>query len=219
MIPVMGALAAGNCVVLKVSQKVPSTLKVISKIISHFPQELIVLVDGEHALTDYLLNFPFDYIFFTGSPEVGKKVMRKAAENLTPVTLELGGKNPCVVAADAKLGLAAKRIAYGKFLNAGQTCIAPNYLLIDHRIKDRFLQLLDREIESFYGKDPALSTDYCRMVNSEITRRMESFFKNGNVIAGGITNKDNCYVEPTIVTDVATEDGSCRRRYSVRFCQ
>jgi aldehyde dehydrogenase (NAD+) len=206
MIPVMGALAAGNCVVLKVSQKVPSTLEVISKIISHFPQELIVLVDGEHALTDYLLNFPFDYIFFTGSPEVGKKVMRKAAENLTPVTLELGGKNPCVVAADAKLGLAAKRIAYGKFLNAGQTCIAPDYLLIDQRIKDRFLQLLVREIESFYGKDPALSTDYCRMVNSEKTRRMESFFKNGNVIAGGITNKDSCYVEPTIVTDVATED-------------
>jgi len=206
IIPAMSALAAGNCVVLKVSQKVPNTLEVISKIISYFPQELIALVDGEHDLTDYLLNFPFDYIFFTGSPEVGKKVMRKAAENLTPVTLELGGKNPCVVAADAKLGFAAKRIAYGKLLNAGQTCIAPDYLLIDQRIKDRFLQLLVTEIESFYGEDPAMSADYCRMVNSEKTIRMESFFKNGNIIAGGIMNPDTCYVEPTIITNVRPDD-------------
>ena len=145
-----------------------------------------MLVKGEHSLSDYLLNFPFDYIFFTGSPAVGKKVMTKAAENLTPVTLELGGKNPCVVAADAKLGYAAKRIASGKFINAGQTCIAPDYLLIDEKVKDRFLELLVNEIKSFYGEDPAASPDYCRMVNSGKTVRMESFMKNGNIITGGI---------------------------------
>jgi aldehyde dehydrogenase (NAD+) len=206
IIPAMSALAAGNCVVLKVSQKVPNTIEVISKIISHFPQELIVLVKGEHSLTDYLLNFPFDYIFFTGSPYVGKKVMKKAAENLTPVTLELGGKNPCVVAADAKLGYAAKRIAYGKFLNAGQTCIAPDYLMIDQKIKDNFLQLLVKEIESFYGKDPVLSPHYCRMVNYEKAIRMGSFFKNGNIISGGTTDPHSCYVEPTVIAGVKPDD-------------
>jgi aldehyde dehydrogenase (NAD+) len=206
MIPAMSALAAGNCVVLKVSQKVPNTLEVISKIISHFPKELIVLVKGEHSLSDYLLNFQFDYIFFTGSPAVGKKVMTKAAENLTPITLELGGKNPCVVAADAKLGYAAKRIASGKFINAGQTCIAPDYLLIDHKVKDLFLELLVKEIKSFYGEDPAKSADYCRIVNSGKTLRMESFLKNGNIIAGGFTDTENCYVAPTIITGVMPED-------------
>jgi len=204
--PAMSALAAGNCVVLKVSQKVPNTIEVISRILSHFPKELIMLVKGEHSLSDYLLGFPFDYIFFTGSPAVGKKVMTKAAENLTPITLELGGKNPCVVAADAKLGYAAKRIASGKYLNAGQTCIAPDYLLIDERVKDKFLKLLISEIKSFYGDDPAASPDYCRMVNSGKTVRMESFMKNGNIVTGGITDVENCYVSPTIITGVKPED-------------
>lgn len=206
MIPAMSALAAGNCVVLKVSQKVPNTLEVISKIINHFPKELIVLVKGEHSLSDYLLNFRFDHIFFTGSPAVGKKVMTKAAGNLTPVTLELGGKNPCVVAADARLDYAAKRIASGKFINAGQTCIAPDYLLIDDKVKDRFLELLVKEIKSFYGENPALSPDYCRMVSSEKTARMGSFLKKGNIILGGEVNPENCYVEPTIITGVGPED-------------
>lgn len=206
MIPAMSALAAGNCVILKVSQKVPNTLEVISRIISHFPKELIVLVRGEHSLSDFLLNFPFDYIFFTGSPAVGKRVMTKAAENLTPITLELGGKNPCVVAGDAKLSYAAKRIASGKFINAGQTCIAPDYLLVDNKVKDRFLELLIREIRAFYGENPAVSEDYCRMINSEKAARMESFFKNGNIIAGGIANPEECYVAPTIITGVKPED-------------
>lgn len=206
MIPAMGALAAGNCVVLKVSQKVPNTLEVISKIISQFPQELIVLIKGEHSLSDYLLNFPFDYIFFTGSPAVGRKVMTKAAENLTPITLELGGKNPCVVAADAKLGLAAKRIASGKFLNAGQTCIAPDYLLIDNKVKDRFLELLVSEIKSFYGDDPSESQDYCRMINAGKTERMKSFLKDGYIFTGGIVNPEKCYVAPAVITEIKPED-------------
>jgi len=206
MIPAMSALAAGNCVVLKVSQKVPNTLEVISKIINHFPKELIVLIKGEHSLSDYLLNFPFDYIFFTGSPAVGRKVMAKAAGNLTPITLELGGKNPCIVAADAKLGLAAKRIASGKFLNAGQTCIAPDYLLIDDKVRDRFLELLVNEIKSFYGDDPSESQDYCRMINAGKTERMESFMKDGNIITGGIADPGNCFVAPTIITGIQPED-------------
>jgi aldehyde dehydrogenase (NAD+) len=206
VIPAVSALAAGNCVVLKVSQKVPNTIAVISKILSHFPKDLIVLVSGEHSLSDFLLDFPFDYIFFTGSPAVGRKVMTKAAENLTPVTLELGGKNPCVVAADAKLSYAAKRVASGKFINGGQTCIAPDYLLIDNKVKDRFLELLVKEIKSFYGDDPTSSEDYCRMINPEKTVRMESFFKNGNIITGGMADPENCYVAPTIITGVRPDD-------------
>lgn len=206
MIPVIGALAAGNCVVLKVSQKVPHTLEVISKIISHLPKELIVFVQGEHSLSDYLLDFPFDYIFFTGSPSVGKKVMVKAAENLTPVTLELGGKNPCVVAADANLTFAARRIASGKFLNAGQTCIAPDYLLVDNKVKDRFLELLSGEIKSFYGEDPSQSPDYCRMINASKTGRMESFMNQGQIIEGGSTDVASCYVAPTVISGISPDD-------------
>lgn len=132
--------------------------------------------------------------------------MTKAAENLTPVTLELGGKNPCVVAADAKLDYAARRIASGKFINAGQTCIAPNYLLIDSKVKDRFLELIVNELKSFYGEDPVDSKDYSRMINSGKTTRMESLMKNGKIITGGITNPEKCYVAPTIITDVKPED-------------
>ncbi len=206
VIPLAGALAAGNNVVLKVSQKVPRTGEVISKIISHFPKELVVMAEGEQSLSDYLLDFPFDYIFFTGSPAVGRKVMIKAAGKLTPFTLELGGKNPCVVAADAKLGLAAKRIASGKFLNAGQTCIAPDYLLIDNKVKDHFLELLGSEIRSFYGDDPSESPDYCRMINPRKTERMVSFLNGATVITGGTSNIDECYISPTIITGVRPED-------------
>jgi aldehyde dehydrogenase (NAD+) len=206
MIPAMSALAAGNCVILKVSQKVSNTDEVIARIISHFPKELITLIRGEHSLTDLLLNYTFDYIFFTGSTAVGKKVMTKAAANLCPVTLELGGKNPCVIAADAKLNYAAKRIASGKFLNAGQTCIAPDYILIDDKVKDRFIELIVEEIKSFYGEDPAVSSDYCRMINPEKVSRMKSLMENGQVITGGRVNYDNCYVDPTIITNVNPDD-------------
>ena len=206
MVPAIGALAAGNCVVLKVSQKVPNTIDVISKIISHFPKELMVLVRGESSMSDFLLDFPFDHIFFTGSTAVGRKVMTKAAANLTPVTLELGGKNPCVVAGDAKLSYAAKRIASGKFINAGQTCVSPDYLLIDDKVKDRFLELLVSEIKLFYGEDPSVSPDFSRMINAEKTERIGSYFKNGNIITGGIADTETCYVAPTIITGVRIED-------------
>ncbi|HZL76108.1 MAG TPA: aldehyde dehydrogenase family protein [Bacteroidales bacterium] len=206
LVPAMSALAAGNCVVLRASQKVPNTNKVIEKILSHFPKELILFVTGDHSVGDFLINQKFDYIFFTGSYDIGKKVMVKAAENLTPVTLELGGKNPCVVAADAKLDFAARRIAWGKFINAGQTCIAPDYLLIDEKVKDRFLDLIINDIESFYGKDPAVSEDFCRVINSVSVIRLSSLMQNGQIIAGGTTNPETCYVAPTIITEVKPED-------------
>jgi aldehyde dehydrogenase (NAD+) len=204
--PALGAMAAGNCVVLKVSHKTSNAGQVISKILSHFPKELICLIEGEHSLSDFLLNYKFDYIFFTGSTSVGRRVMIKAAENLTPVTLEMGGKNPCVVAADAKLGFAAKRIAWGKFLNAGQTCIAPDYLLIDKKVEAQFLELIVKEIRSFYGDDPALSNDYCHIINTEKTIRMGSLMKTGQILTGGIINAEACYVAPTIITGVKPDD-------------
>jgi aldehyde dehydrogenase (NAD+) len=204
--PALGALAAGNCVVLKISQKAANTADVISKILSHFPKELICLIYGEHSLSDFLLNYKFDYIFFTGNTDVGKKVMTKAAENLTPITLEMGGKNPCVVAGDARLDYAAKRIAWGKFINAGQTCIAPDYLLIDEKVKDRFLELILKEIKSFYGEDPSVSEDFCRIINSDKTVRMGSLMKNGQIITGGNFNAETCYVAPTIITEVKPDD-------------
>lgn len=206
MEPALGALAAGNCVVLKVSQKVENTVLVISKILSHFPKELICLVAGEHHLSDYLLNYRFDYIFFTGSTNVGKRVMAKAAENLIPLTLELGGKNPCVVASDAKLDFAARRIAWGKFINAGQTCIAPDYLVIDEKVKDQFMELLLKEIKTFYGDNPASSNDYCRIINSEKTLRMKSLMENGKIITGGVIDAETCYTAPTIITDIKPDD-------------
>ncbi|MCX6333703.1 MAG: aldehyde dehydrogenase family protein [Bacteroidia bacterium] len=206
MEPALGAIAAGNCVVLKVSQKVANTVEIISKILSHFPKDLICLIAGEHSLSDFLLNYKFDYIFFTGSITVGKKVMTKAAENLTPLTLELGGKNPCIVAGDAKLEFAAKRIAWGKFINAGQTCIAPDYLLIDKKVKDRFLELIVKEIKTFYGKDPSVSEDYAHIINSDKTIRMGSLMKNGKIITGGSINAETCYVAPTILTEIKPND-------------
>ena len=206
MEPAIGALAAGNCVVLKISQKVPNTIQIISKILNHFPKELICMVTGEHHLSDFLLNYRFDYIFFTGSTTMGKKVMSKAAENLIPLTLELGGKNPCVVASDAKLDFAARRIAWGKFINAGQTCVAPDYIVIDEKIKERFLELILKEVTKFYGEDPSASDDYCRIINSEKTIRMNSLMKEGKIITGGVTDAETCYTAPTIITDIKSDD-------------
>jgi aldehyde dehydrogenase (NAD+) len=206
MLPALSAIAAGNCVVLKVSQQVPRITEVMSKILSHFPRELIMLVSGDHSISEYLLDYNFDYLFFTGSCKVGRYVMGKAAANITPISLELGGKAPCVVAADAKLDFAAKRIAWGKFLNAGQTCNCPDYLLVDRKIKDRLLNLLSKQIKSFYGDSPADSNDYARIINSSNVNRLSSLINNRSVVTGGTTNSDNCYVEPTIIKDVKPDD-------------
>jgi acyl-CoA reductase-like NAD-dependent aldehyde dehydrogenase len=164
------------------------------------------MINGNHDVSDFLLSRQFDYIFFTGSCKTGKYVMGKAAENLIPVSLELGGKNPCVIAADAKLDFAAKRIAWGKFLNAGQTCICPDYLLIDKKVKNQFLKLLVREIRTFYGENPQESDHFARIINSANVERLSALMANADIFYGGECVADSCYVSPTIVHNVQPED-------------
>jgi aldehyde dehydrogenase (NAD+) len=205
-VPMIGALAAGNCVVLKASQQVPNCNAVMEKIMAHFPKELMVMINGDHTISDYLLSYSFDYIFFTGSSRIGKHVMQKASENLIPVSLELGGKNPCVVAADSRLEYAARRIAWGKFLNAGQTCICTDYVLVDRKVKDRFLELVDKEIKAFYGDDPQKSNDYARIINSGNLQRIAALMKSGLVITGGRIDAERCYLAPTVLKDVKIDD-------------
>jgi aldehyde dehydrogenase (NAD+) len=204
--PLIGALAAGNCVILKVSRQAPNIVEVMEKILSYFPKELVAMTNGDHTISEYLLDQKFDYIFFTGSCRVGKYVMQKAAENLTPVSLELGGKNPCVVAADARIDYAAKRIAWGKFINGGQTCISPDYLLIDKKVKDKFLELISKEIRLFYGDNPEKSNDFARVISSENVCRLSELIKNGQIVTGGTTNPASRYVAPTIIKDVNPGD-------------
>lgn len=206
VVPVIGAIAAGNCVVLKVSQQVPHTTAVLKQIIEEFPPELIVMLSGDHTVSEQLLDHNFDYIFFTGSCKVGKYVMQKAAVNLTPLSLELGGKNPCVVTADARLDFAARRIVWGKFMNAGQTCICPDYLLVDIKIRDRFIELLRREIRSSYGSDPEKSEDYTRIISSNNVRRLESLMQKGVIVAGGKCDPEGRYVEPTVIKGIRPDD-------------
>jgi aldehyde dehydrogenase (NAD+) len=204
--PLVGAIAAGNCVILKVSRQAPNIITVMEKILSNFPQELVAMTNGDHSISEYLLEQKFDYIFFTGSCRVGKYVMQKAAENLIPVSLELGGKNPCVVAADARLDYAAKRIAWGKFLNCGQTCVSPDYLVIDKKVKDRFLELICREIKLFYGDNPEKSDDFARVISSDNVHRLSELMKCGQIVTGGITDAESRYVAPTIIKDVKPDD-------------
>jgi aldehyde dehydrogenase (NAD+) len=205
-VPLVGAIAAGNCVILKVSSQVPDMALVIEKILKNLPMELVSMINGDHSTNEYLLDQKFDFIFFTGSPAVGRHVMQKAAENLIPVSLELGGKNPCVVAADARLDYAAKRIAWGKFINCGQTCVCPDYLLIDKKVKDKFLDLISKEILLFYGDNPEKSNDFARVISSGNVHRLSDLIKNGEVVTGGITDAGTRYVAPTIINNVKPGD-------------
>ena len=206
LMPLIGAISAGNCAILKVSSQVPYMAEVIEKILSNLPVELVAVVNGDHSINEYLLDQKFDYIFFTGSPGVGKHVMQKAAENLTPVSLELGGKNPCVVAADARLDYAAKRIAWGKLINCGQTCVSPDYVLIDKKVKDQFLDLISKEITSFYTDNPEKSDDFARVISSANVIRLNGLMKSGKIVTGGITNAETRYVSPTVIKDVKPDD-------------
>jgi aldehyde dehydrogenase (NAD+) len=204
--PLVGALAAGNCVVLKVSRQAPNIVTVMDKILANFPKELVTMTNGDHTISEYLLEQKFDYIFFTGSCKIGKYVMQKAAENLIPVSLELGGKNPCVVAADARLDFAAKRIAWGKLLNCGQTCVSPDYVLIDKKVKDRFLELISKEIKLFYGENPEKSNDFARVISSGNVSRLSEFMKSGQIVTGGTFDPETRFVAPTIIKDVKPDD-------------
>ena len=205
-VPLIGAIAAGNCVILKVSRQAPNIVNVMEAILGQLPTELVAMTNGDHSISDFLLEQKFDYIFFTGSCRVGKYVMKKAAENLIPVSLELGGKNPCVVASDARLDYAAKRIAWGKLINCGQTCVSPDYVLIDKKVKDRFLELISKEIMLFYKNDPVKSADFARIISSENVSRLKDLMKSGQIVTGGITDSETRYVSPTVIKDVRPGD-------------
>ncbi|WP_266206088.1 aldehyde dehydrogenase [Pontibacter kalidii] len=201
--PLIGAMAAGNCAIVKPSELTPTTSAVVAKMIrQHFDDSYIATVEGGVQTTQHLLQQRFDYIFFTGSTQVGKIVMKAAAEHLTPVTLELGGKSPAIVAEDADLGLAARRIAWGKFLNAGQTCIAPDYLLVQESVKEELLQLISQYISDFYSEDPRQSPDFARIVNDRHFNRLSSFLRDGMVRTGGITDAASRYIAPTLLDKV-----------------
>jgi aldehyde dehydrogenase (NAD+) len=173
--PLIGSMAAGNCSVIKPSEYAPHTARVFNNIISdNFDPNYIAVVEGEATVSQALLAEDFDYIFFTGSVAVGKTVMQAAARHLTPVTLELGGKSPCIVDRDVNLDVTAKRICSGKFINAGQTCIAPDYLLVHQEIKMELLDRMKFFIHEFYGADPQLSTDYPRIINEKHFKKIVS---------------------------------------------
>lgn len=201
--PLIGAVAAGNCAILKPSELTPNTSAVIAKIIrENFAEEHIAVVEGGVETTQHLLQERFDYIFFTGSTKVGQIVMKAAAENLTPVTLELGGKSPAIVTEDADLELAARRIAWGKFINAGQTCVAPDYVLVQEQVKEEFIQLVARTLQNFYGDDPEQSPDFARIINQSHYNRLKSYLEDGNIRIGGKTKESSLYIAPTVLDQV-----------------
>lgn len=200
--PLIAAVAAGNQVVIKPSELTPNTSRIVAKIIAEtFDKNHVQCIEGNANVAQELLKQRWDYIFFTGSVAVGKIVAKAAAENLTPVTLELGGKNPCIIDETANLKLAAKRIVWGKFLNAGQTCIAPDYLLVSAKIKMSFIELLKKEITHAYGENPEISPDFPRIINEKNWERLISMLKNEKIVAGGKINAIDNYISPTLIDE------------------
>lgn len=206
MEPLIGALAAGNCCILKPSAYSPATSAVIRELVSAcFPREYVAVVEGGRAENQALLHQRFDYIFFTGGVVVGKEVMRAASEHLTPVTLELGGKSPCLVDATADLDVAARRLAFGKLLNCGQTCVAPDYLLIDRTVKDAFLKRLQFHINAMVG-DALTNDGYVHMVNQKHFDRVCSLILPQKVVFGGKADPQTLRIQPTIMDHVSPDD-------------
>lgn len=205
--PLIGAIAAGNCAVIKPSEYTPKTSELLQQLLSDlFPKKYITVIQGEVETSVALLEEAFDYIFFTGSPAVGKMVMKAAAKHLTPLTLELGGKSPCIVHKDANLKLAAKRIAWGKFMNAGQTCIAPDYLYVHHEIKDEFLHHLKEATHSLYGEQSLENENYTHIVSENHFNRLNDLLDHGKKIFGGEVNETDFIIEPTALDDITWED-------------
>jgi len=205
--PLIGAIAAGNCVLLKPSEFSPSTSQTIAKMIGElFSPDYVTVFQGEAEATQKLLEEKFDYIFFTGSTAVGRSIMIAASRHLTPVTLELGGKSPCIVHKDASLKYGIKRIAWGKFFNAGQTCIAPDYVLIHRKIKEAFVEAMIRTIHSFYGEDPMVSPDYPRIINERHFNRLLRLMQHGRILSGGNNQRKDLYIAPTLLHQVSPDD-------------
>ena len=200
--PLIGAIAAGNTVILKPSELTPNTSKITKEILEIvFDKNLVCVIEGGVDVSTELLAQRWDYIFFTGSVQVGKIVAKAAAQYLTPVTLELGGKNPCIIDETANIKLAAKRIVWGKFINGGQTCIAPDYLLIHNSVKEKFVTYFKAEIENAYGENPESSKDYPRIVNQRNFDRLALMLENETFLVGGKTNKEDNYISPTLIDE------------------
>ncbi|WP_144471828.1 aldehyde dehydrogenase [Bacillus safensis] len=205
--PLVGAISAGNAVILKPSELTPAVSQVISTIMRRvFQEDHAAVVEGGVDVSTELLKLPFDYIFFTGSVAVGKVVMEAAAKHLTPVTLELGGKSPSIVMPDADIKLAAKRITFGKFTNAGQTCIAPDYLLVHESIKEEILREMTACIRDFYGEHPETHPYFGKNVSQRHFDRLTQFLSNGTIVTGGQRNEQELKIAPTILDDITWED-------------
>lgn len=202
--PLVGAIAAGNCAILKPSEIALHSSHVLAAIIQkYFAPAYIAVIQGGIETSQQLLAEKFDHIFFTGSTAIGKIVMQAAAKHLTPVTLELGGKSPCIVDSDINIEYTAKRIAWGKFINAGQTCVAPDYLLVDKKIKQDLLNSIKKYIKEFYGNKPANSPDYARIINQKHFLRLVELLKDSEIIVGGEADLIERYIAPTVIDNVS----------------
>ena len=207
--PLIGAIAAGNCVVLKPSEFAPATDAVMKKIIGDiFPPEYILYVQGDGAsvVPGMMNSFTFDHVFYTGSTMVGKIIYKMAAENLVPVTLELGGKSPCVVESDANIKVAARRIAMTKFSNAGQMCVAPDYVLVHESIKEKFIEEIKQTVQKFFTDKPEQSYNYGKIINQKQFDRIAGYLSNSKIIFGGRMDKQNLFIEPTLLDGVKLDD-------------
>ena len=204
--PLVGVISSGCTAVLKPSPYVPEVSDVIEKMIRDtFPEEYVAVVQGDRNVNTALLEQRWDMIFFTGSPSFGRTVMAAAAKNLTPVVLELGGKSPCIIDKDADIEVAAKRVAWGKSLNAGQTCIAPDYLMLHKNIKDKFLSELEKAFGELLGDDPQKSEHFVRIVNDAAFERLKGYLADGEVVFGGKTDKSERYFSPTVLDHVSPD--------------
>jgi aldehyde dehydrogenase (NAD+) len=206
--PLVGAIAAGNCIVLKSSEFAPATSAIMKQMIEEtFEPNYILFTEGDGAIVvpAMMNNFIFDHVFYTGSTAVGKIIYQMAANNLVPVTLELGGKSPCVVEADADIKVTAKRIAMTKFSNAGQMCVAPDYILVHASIKDALIEAIKNHLNNFFGTDAGVSDNYGKIINERQFDRLVKYFSDGKIVYGGNTNRDKLYIEPTLITDISLD--------------
>jgi aldehyde dehydrogenase (NAD+) len=204
----VGAIAAGNCAVLKPSEFAPATAAVMKMIVDQvFLNQYVLYLEGDGAevVPGMMNNFRFDHVFYTGSTQVGKKIYEMAAKQLTPVTLELGGKSPCVVESDANIKVTAKRIAVTKFSNAGQMCVAPDYVLVHTSVKDELVSELKSAIREFFSEDPSASYNYGKIINERSFNRLLTYLKEGSILYGGRYDATTRYIEPTIIENISAE--------------
>jgi aldehyde dehydrogenase (NAD+) len=206
--PLVGAIAAGNCAVLKSSEFAPATSAVMKKIIAeNFPPEYILFTEGDGAavVPAMMNNYRFDHVFFTGSTAVGKMIYQMAAAQLTPVTLELGGKSPCVVESDADTKVAARRIAITSFSNVGQMCVAPDYILVHESKKAALIEALKKSIASFYSHDPSTDYSYGKIINEKQFDRLVRYLQDGKILYGGLYDRSKLYIQPTLLDEVSLD--------------